>query len=321
MKTDAIWHGLDIEIPRVALGCWQLGGRYFSNGIPTGPGSITELDAIRVIHRCLDEGIYLFDTAAGYCEGESERRIGKAIRSSDRGNKAVVCTKIPLSANEIEQGEIGVDFIDSVERSLDRLGVEAIDVLLIHNPPDDFDWIGFDSSRLVRLVKEGKVKTYGVSARGINGVRNVLDSQFGCTIEWVYNLLERRMAIELLGQLNSAKVNFIARSPLCRGLLTHKRWHERVFREDDWRSQLDPAWVKWVFQMMGELNLSDAEMLDLTNQAILHVLMAPEVTAVAVGINNNSQLDELIDLFSVETNEKLMNQVTAHLPVCYPLYK
>jgi len=321
MKADAFWHGLDIKVPRRALGCWQLGGRCLSNGIPIGPGSISELESLRIVHRCLDEGVYLLDTASGYCEGESERRIGKAIRSSLNGNRAVVCTKVPLSTRDLDQRKIGDDFVEAFERSYQRLGVEAIDILLIHNPPDDLNWTELDSTNLLNLVKQGKVKTFGVSAQGIEGVRNVLDSQFGCTIEWVYNLLERRMAPDLLGQLHSSKFNFIARSPLCRGLLTHKRWSDRSFGKDDWRSRLDPAWVRWVYQKIGELNLSDNEILDLANQAILYVLMSPEVSAVAVGVNSGPQLDSLVDLFSVEINEKMQAQVNRVLPICYPLYQ
>lgn len=316
--TSSTWNGLGIRVPRKALGCWQLGGRSFSNGKPTGPGRLSQREALRIVHRCLDNDILLFDTAAGYCNGESEIRLGKAIQSSEMRDNAIICTKVSLTKNELTQKQIGLSFLAAVEASLKRLKTSCIDVLLIHNPPDNLDWQSLDTSILDQLVKSGKVKSYGVSATGIRGVKNVLDSKFGTTIEWVFNLVERRMEDGLLQELSSSGFNFIARSPLSRGLLSTDRLRTMSFDQDDWRSGLDPEWTRWVFSMMRKLELTKTECKDFSIQAILYILNQPLVSATALGINSESQLDEYLTLDSIPLDKQLIRRINQRIPHCYP---
>ena len=141
------WPSLDRLISPLGFGCWQLGGEYEVNGKPHGWGHIDERDAVRLVQTALDHGIEFFDTAMAYAGGRSEEFLGKAISSSPLGHQAVICTKIPLEESEIAAARIDKTFADKLDRSLVRLKRDRVDVLLLHNPPDDLNWKEFNFSK------------------------------------------------------------------------------------------------------------------------------------------------------------------------------
>ena len=143
-----------INISEIGLGAWQLGQN-------SGWKSMTEIEAIKLVHKSLDFGINFFDTAPNYGHGTGEERLGKALKDVDR-SKIVINTKfghthtgtLNFSSNYIRE---------SLEGSLKRLQVEYVDSLIIHNPPSEY----FDGSKndhyeiLDKLIEEGKIRAYG----------------------------------------------------------------------------------------------------------------------------------------------------------------
>lgn len=290
------WYSLNQWISPLGFGCWQLIGEYYKNGKPHGWGQMGKKDAIALIHQALDNGIQLFDTAAGYGDGLSEAILGEALANSATGSDAVICTKIPLSDEEIHQQEIGEAFKNKVEASLQRLNRECIDVLLIHNPPDDLDWTNFDVKVLDTLIKQGKIRTYGVSARSIVGAHNVIDKNFGTCLEWVFHFLERRPVGEIFPKLEKVNMNFIGRSPLARGLLK-SRYLESApeFSNNDFRFNLDKNWVDWVVDSIRGLTQQGAINEDVSELALRYCITYKDLSVTIPGFKRSDQLSQAIN--------------------------
>lgn len=145
-----------IPVSEIGLGAWQLGEN-------SGWKSMTETEAIAMVHKALDFGVNFFDTAPNYGYGSSEIRLGKALKNIDR-NKIVINTKF----GHTHKGDLNFSssyIKDSLEGSLKRLQVDYIDSLIIHKPPSEY----YDGNKndhyeiLEKLVDEGKIKAYGAS--------------------------------------------------------------------------------------------------------------------------------------------------------------
>ena len=148
--------------------------------------------------------------------------------------------KIALSEGEETCQRLAEDFYSRVEHSLRRLRRDHIDILLLHNPSDRLDWRTFEPTILENLKSSGKILTYGVSCRSFQSVQAVLDGAFGTCIEWVFNIFERRPVAQIFPTLSIRRVNFIARSPLSRGLISPRfaEGHDVTFDSEEFRSTL-----------------------------------------------------------------------------------
>lgn len=292
------------------------------NGRPNGWGEIHESDAISLIHTALDNGIRFFDTAVGYGLGKSEVLLGKAFESHPKGTEAIVCTKVPLSKSEISSKSLGVNFRTHVESSLKRLNKNQIDILLIHNPPDEIDWANFDVQALTKLKQEGKIVTFGVSSKSLIGVQNVLNSEFGTCLEWSFNLLERRPK-DLFRILEMKKMNFIARSPLSRGFLTSKHIQRRVtFEFDDFRSTLPTSWINWIQYSLSEMNLSKEEEQNLSRIALEYCLSFSAVSVVIPGITKSHHLKNYLEIQNrTFLTENFLIRLESKTDSCFPDWK
>jgi aryl-alcohol dehydrogenase-like predicted oxidoreductase len=176
---------------KLGFGTWQFGGENSVNGKPTGWGKVDESEAIRTIHYALENGIEFFDTADTYGRGQSERILGAAFQTYIGTTRPVICTKFGNS--EISPDVFSKDYsaeylVESVEKSRERLGVDKLDILLLHSPDDHFDWLNHDSGPYEKLVSEGKIGSYGVSSRSVYGARKVVESGWGSVIELTYNM-------------------------------------------------------------------------------------------------------------------------------------
>lgn len=294
MLANRYWYGIDQWLNPMGMGCWQIGGNHQINGKPNGWGHISTSEATYLIHQAIDNGIELFDTAASY--GNSEILLGKAINTSSSGKQPVICTKIALEDSEISSARLSEAFITRVEKSLERLQADRIDILLLHNPPDDLPWGTFETTVLNRLRDDGKIGTYGVSCRSMNGVKKIIDTGFGTCVEWVFNILERR-PLDVFPLLKDKQVNFIARSPLSRGLFSPKyRQGKPLFKADEFRSGLNQDWINWVLKSIDNLNLNDEDRQALPQIALQYCLSFPEMSAVIPGINKPEYLESYLKI-------------------------
>jgi len=179
----------EVEISALGMGCWAIGGPWTFKGGAAGWGQIDDGESIRAIHLAMDMGVNLFDTAANYGCGHSERVLGKAING--RRDQVVIATKFGYSVDESakevqpydddeENGDIDSRLRADCEASLLRLNTDHIDIYQLHV------W-GYDiaKSRQVRnaleaLVSEGKIGFYGWSTDRVGAVRDFAEGP-NCT--------------------------------------------------------------------------------------------------------------------------------------------
>ena len=152
-------HGLELSV--IGLGTWAMGGGDW----PFGWGDQDENDAIASIVRAVELGVNWIDTAAVYGFGKSESLVGKALKAIPASQRPIVATK--CGRTNLGDGKIGKSLqrdsvIAECEASLQRLGVDCIDLYQMHWPePDEQIEEGWQT--LIELQKQGKVRCIGVS--------------------------------------------------------------------------------------------------------------------------------------------------------------
>jgi len=285
----------------IGVGTWQLGGANVVNGKPTGWGHISEADASATLTTALDAGLRFFDTADVYGQGQSEVFLGKVLRHVPRQN-VQICTKFG-------NRETGQDFstlwlTQAVEASLKRLQTDYLDVLLLHSPPDHFDWQNYDTTPFEKLVETGKIKTYGVSSKSVYGAKRVVEAGFGTWIEAVYNCLDRRAETVLFAHKAFTNYQFIARVPLASGFLNDKYLDTNpVFRPDEYRHHMNPDDAQWLLESVRKLRFLKEEIGNISQAAIRFCLSNPNVKFVIAGVRNTAQAKQLGQIAGVLTPE------------------
>lgn len=315
---ERFWHGINKKTHPIGFGCWQIAGVHSENGKPNGWGKVLEKDALDILVRAMEMGFNFFDTAQGYNSGRSECLLGKAQKIV--GSENVICTKIALTDEEVVKNKIGAAFLQRLELSLANLQTSHIDILLLHNPPDQMDWSNFDSQLLDSLVSKGTIGTYGISSRSISGAKNAIASNFGTTIEWVFNIFEQRPVDELFPLMSEKNLNFIARSPLSRGLISPKYLKEEpLFASDDFRSTLPADWIKWLVHELRKLHQKGVPENEIIQNAISYCIQFDAVKSSVVGIKSKKQLDELIQIkASISTARKYDFDLLSDAPIFFP---
>ena len=212
-----------LEVSRLCLGCMNFGSDAAWMLDDRG-------ESIDLIHRALDGGINFLDTANVYSHGESEEIVGEAIASRNR-EELVVATKV---FGEMHDGPNGSGLsrkhiIDQAYASLDRLGVEYIDLYQIHRFDEDTP-VEETLSALTHLVDEGVVRYLGASTMSSYQFTKLLytadlegDERF-VSMQPEYNAVDRHEEANLLPVCEGEGIGVIPWSPLARGYLT--RPHE-----------------------------------------------------------------------------------------------
>jgi aryl-alcohol dehydrogenase-like predicted oxidoreductase len=220
------------EVSAIGLGCMGMSEFY---------GPIDEGESIRTIHRALDLGVTMLDTADMYGIGENERLVGKAI--AGRRDGVFLATKFGFVRDPYNPATRGVsgrpDYVRSAcEASLERLGVETIDLYYQHridlDVPEE-ETIGAMSE----LVREGKVRYLGISEASAQTVRRAEAVHHITAVQNEWSLWSRDL--EENGQLATARelgIGIVAYSPLGRGFLSGAIVSPEGFAPDDYRRTL-----------------------------------------------------------------------------------
>jgi aryl-alcohol dehydrogenase-like predicted oxidoreductase len=191
-------------------------------------------DAIALIHRALELGITLLDTADIY--GDSERQVGKAIKG--RREEVVLATRFgfvngPTAANRAIDGR--PEYVRSAcEASLERLGVEHIDLYYLHRVDASVP-IEETVGAMADLVREGKVRHLGLSEVSPLTVRRAHSTHAIAAVQSEYSLFSRDPEDELLPTLTELGIALVAYSPLGRGFLAGRFHSLDDLAPDDWR--------------------------------------------------------------------------------------
>lgn len=201
-----------LEVSAQGLGCMSM------SSFPYGP--VDEDEAVATIHRAIDLGVDFFDTADVYGLGENEQLVGRALKG--HRNDVVIATKF---GNTIRDGRMGPvdgspEYVPvACDRSLERLGVEHIDLYYLHRPDTTIpieDTVG----AMAELVTAGKVRHLGLSEASAVTIRRATAVHPIAALQSEWSLFTRDLEQDVLPACREQGVGLVPFSPLGRGMLT-----------------------------------------------------------------------------------------------------
>jgi len=308
-----------LEITRVGLGAWAIGGA----GWQGGWGAQDDAESIHTIHRAVELGINWVDTAPAYGLGHAETIVGRAVRALPQGERPLVFTKCGLVW---EPGATSVSNVlspESIRRecedSLRRLGVEVIDLLQVHWPSTDGTPIEESWSTLADLVTEGKARYLGVSNFDVELLEACEAIRHVDTCQPELNLLVRQNAEAILPWCEAHGTGVIVYSPMRNGLLSghFTRRRSESLPDDDWRSghpdfrqpalSANLAVVERLQAIAEDLGCTVAEL------AVAWTLAWPMVDGAIVGARRPAQLDDWVGAGALKLDDSALHELAAVL--------
>lgn len=227
--------------PRIGMGCWAIGGHFWSDETPVGYSGADDGESIRTVHAAWDAGVRVFDTSSVYGAGHSEEILGKAL--SGRGDAIVVSKfghSIDRSTRQMTGPRFEPDYVRaSIRESLARLGRDYVDVMLLHLNELPIEDAGSVFETLESLRNAGHIRSYGWSTDFPARVEAFAKHPGFSTVQHSMNVffdaptMCRTAAAHGLTQL--------IRSPLGMGILSGKFSDGRMVPLDDVRSA-SPDW-------------------------------------------------------------------------------
>lgn len=224
--------GTELSASRIGLGTWAIGGWMW--------GGTDEETSILTIHKALERGINLIDTAPVYGQGRSEEIVGKAIERYGRRKEVIIATKVGLdwSGKKIARNSTRERIFKEIADSLQRLRTDVIDIYQVHWP-DPLVPIGETADAMNQLYRQGKIRAIGVSNYSPEQMRIFRQVAPLHVTQPPYNLFERQIEQEILPYTHAHHLTTLTYGALCRGLLTGRMKPDTHFTGDDLR-KIDP---------------------------------------------------------------------------------
>ena len=304
-----------LEVSRLCLGCNSFGSR---REWMLGP---TESRAI--IERAIDLGITFFDTSNNYSFGESERILGDVLADYDR-DRQVVATKCYFQMDDDNPNSGGLSrkaIEQELQHSLDRLGMETVDLYQIHRW-DDTTPIAETMASLSDAVQRGQVRYLGASAMWAHQFAEALHTSDALGLERFvsmqnhYNLVYREEEREMLPLCASEGVGVIPWSPLARGFLTRPA----AAVEDTRRGQTDPLMADRIATYRGnggdEINARVEEVaadkgVTMAQIALAWHLHRDPVDAPIIGTTSVEHLEDAVEALTISLSSADMDYLEA----------
>jgi pyridoxine 4-dehydrogenase len=219
----------DLEVSAIGLGCMELSYGY-------GPATETQ-NAVRLIRAAVERGVTLFDTAEAYGPFLNEELLGEAL--APYRDQVVIATKFGFKEGDARQGtDSRPERIREVaDASLQRLRTDYIDLFYQHRVDPDVP-IQEVAGTVGDLIREGKVRHFGMSEAGAQTIRRAHEVQPVTALQNEYSLWWREPEEEVLPVLEELGIGFVLYSPLGRGFLTGKLDENTPFDSTDFRNLL-----------------------------------------------------------------------------------
>ncbi|HET8977221.1 MAG TPA: aldo/keto reductase [Solirubrobacteraceae bacterium] len=208
----------------IGLGTWQLGADW---------GDVAADDARAVLDAAVEEGITFFDTADVYGDGRSEQFCGELHR---RHPELLIATKMGRRAEQVPGNYVRENFLEWNDRSRANLGVEELDLVQLHCPPDEVFASDAVYAALDEMVDAGRIRAYGVSVETSAQALTAIARPHVATVQIILNCFRLKPLEEVLPAAREAGVGIIARVPLASGLLSGRYDEHTEFAPDDHRS-------------------------------------------------------------------------------------
>jgi aryl-alcohol dehydrogenase-like predicted oxidoreductase len=224
--------GTSLDVSRVALGTWAIGGWMW--------GGTDEAESIATIREAVEHGINLIDTAPVYGFGRSEEIVGKALAQENLRARVRIATKVGL---EWERGSVfrnasRARILEEFKASSRRLQTDHIDIYQVHWP-DPLVPIEEAAEAMGMLFEQGKIGAIGVSNFSIPQMERFRRVAPLHVLQPPYSLFEREIEAEILPYCRKNKIATFGYGALCRGLLSGRMRADTKFEGDDLR-RTDP---------------------------------------------------------------------------------
>jgi len=217
--------GTGFKVSAISFGAWAVGGSW---------GTVDDRESLAALHRAVDRGMNFIDTADVYGNGRSERLIAQLKR--ERKEEILVATKAGRRLNpHVAAGYNKENLTAYVERSLTNLGAEALDLVQLHCPPTDVYYTPEVFAALDDLVRDGKIRHYGVSVEKVEEALKAIEYPGVKTVQVIFNMFRQRPAELLFAEAKRRNVGILARVPLASGMLTGKMTPTTSFDASDHR--------------------------------------------------------------------------------------
>ncbi|GME35993.1 MULTISPECIES: aldo/keto reductase [unclassified Pantoea] len=296
----------DLQVSRLCLGCMTYGEPTRGNHAWTLP----EASSRPLIQQALNAGINFFDTANSYSDGSSEEILGRALKEFARRDEIVVATKVYFPLTNLSQGLSRKNILKSIDDSLQRLGMEYVDLLQIHRwdyetPLDE------TLEALHDVVQSGKARYIGASSMHASQFAQALQMQSEqgwhrfVSMQDQYNLIQREEEREMHPLCLKEQIAVLPWSPLARGKLT-RPWGENTARSTsdqvmarlyDNTEENDAAIAERLAQVAESKGVTRAQV------ALAWLLSKPAVTAPIIGASRAEQFDDLVKAVDVTLSD------------------
>ncbi len=215
-----------MRVSTVSFGAWAIGGTW---------GPVDDGQSMAALHRALDLGVNLFDTADVYGDGRSERLLARLRR--ERSEPFFVATKAGRRLpKQVVEGYSSQNLRDWVGRSLKNLEVETLDLLQLHCPPSELYERDEPFQVLEDLKREGLIRHYGVSVEKVSEALRGIQHPGIESVQIIFNAFRLKPTLEFFAAAQARNVGILARVPLASGLLTGKITAASSFAPDDHRA-------------------------------------------------------------------------------------
>jgi aryl-alcohol dehydrogenase-like predicted oxidoreductase len=308
-KSTTLGHS-NLSINRIGLGCMGMSEFY---------GSFNEAESIQTLYKAIDLGVNFFDTADMYGSGANEELLGKAFKG--RWHELVLATKFAVMRGP--NGEfLGVngkpDYIrQACDESLQRLGVEAIDLYYMHrkDPKVEIEEI---VGTMADLVKQGKVKYLGLSEVDPETLRRAHAVHPISALQTEYSLWSREPEQELLQVCRELGITFVAYSPLGRGFLSGAIQSRADLEQGDFRL-INPRFtdeaiqenLKFVEVIKG---IADGKGVTTAQVALAWILTQNDEITTIPGTRKVHRLEENLGAYMVALTASDLATIAANVP-------
>ena len=308
-----------LNITSVGFGSWAIGG----GGWSYGWGPQDDAASLAAMHRALDLGINWIDTAAVYGLGHAEEVVARLLRVLPRSRRPLIFTKCglvwdpknPMSPPRRDLTPASIR--RECEASLERLGVECIDLYQFHWPDGTGTPVEDSWAAMAKLVEEGKVRAVGVSNFDVGLLERCEAIRHVDSLQPPFSLINRNAGDQEIAWCATHDTGVICYSPMQSGLLTDGFTAERVaaLADDDWRRQAPDFQQP---RLRRNLALRDAlgviaerYHVSVSAIAIAWVLAWPGVTGAIAGARSAKQVDGWIDGAAVPLTRSDLDEIAS----------
>ena len=290
------------HISEIGFGAWGIGGDAW--------GTTDDRDSLAALNRAIDLGVNFIDTADVYGDGHSEQLISQVRKA--RSEKLIIATKAGRRLNpHVASGYNLSNLAAFVERSLRNLETEALDLLQLHCPPSEVYDMPEVFGALDDLVRQGKVRYYGVSVERVDEALKAIEYPNVQSVQIIFNMFRFKPSEQFFAAARERQVGILARVPLASGLLTGKMRRDSRFSENDHRNYnrhgesfdqgetFSGVDFETGLQAVEELRPLVPQGASMAQFALRWILMFPAVTTAIPGAKNPRQAEDNVQAASL----------------------